>query len=190
MSNLRQNLKQHFWPISAILFCPCHLPLTMQFVATITAGTALGSLISAYYSPVETVLAITFSFYFVLAFLMWVVRGPKQREGQACLIDADGNRRLSGLSTAQILTWGIIGMLLVPALVTISYFTREDPVGDTIFQTALANVGLNSGFIWLLSITLVVMIPVMLVWLVWLWLAWSKTDMTDPTLDDWKYEYE
>lgn len=70
-------LKQNFWPISALIFCPCHLPLSMAAIASLTAGTVVGGFISTHYSSIETVLAVAFSFYFVLAFMIWVVRGPQ-----------------------------------------------------------------------------------------------------------------
>ena len=80
MNRILQGLKDNFWPVSALIFCPCHLPLTMTAVVSLTAGTALGTFISANYSSIETVLAVAFSFYFVLAFMIWVVRGPRKAE--------------------------------------------------------------------------------------------------------------
>ena len=190
MKNLVQRLKDNYWPISAIIFCPCHLPLTMSAAATLTAGTVVGHYITTHYSAIETVLAVTFSFYFVLAFLMWVVRGPKQREGSVCLIDEQGNKRLSGLSTKQIVIWGVIGMLVTPTLTSISLFTDQDLIRQTAIRQAIITMEYNSGLIWLTSLALVVMIPVMVVWLVWLWLAWSKIDPTRYDLGDWHYEFD
>jgi len=190
MAKLWQKLKDNFWPISALIFCPCHLPLTMGAFASLTAGTAMGAWISTHYSSIETVLAVTFSFYFVLAFMIWVVRGPKQREGAVCVIDARGNKRPSGMSTRQIVTWGAIGMFTTPALVSISFFTRQSNRTIGALSSVVRNFDYNSGFIWLVSIAVVVMIPVMVIWLVWLWQAWVKTDRSQPGLDDWGYEYE
>lgn len=190
MKNFRQRLKDNYWPISAMIFCPCHLPLTMSAAASLTAGTVIGQYIASHYSAIEMVLAITFSFYFVLAFLIWVVRGPKQREGAACVIDTDGTKRLSGLSTKQIVIWGVIGMLLTPTLTSISLFTEQDLVQQSAIRQAIATMEYNSGLIWLTSLALVVMIPVMVVWLVWLWLAWSKIDPSRYDLGDWTYEFD
>jgi hypothetical protein len=190
VEKLWQTFKQNYWPISAILFCPCHLPLTMTAVASLTAGTFVGAFITAHYSTIESTLAVAFSFYFVVAFMIWVVRGPKQMAGTACVIDAAGNKKLSGLSTKNIVVWGIIGMFIVPALVSVSVFTEQDFFDKGVMQTLAANMQYNSGLIWLVSITVVVMIPVMVIWLAWLWLAWAKTDRSDPGLENWGYDYE
>jgi hypothetical protein len=193
-------LKQNFWPISALIFCPCHLPLTMAAVASLTAGTALGAYISTHYSSIETVLAIAFSFYFVLAFMIWVVRGPNHAKNAACVvratagapvpIDARGKQEVSGLSTWQIVVWGLIGMFLMPALVAISAFTKQSYFVETINYIFTLDPAVNSGFIWLISLSTVVMIPVMIIWLVWMWLAWSKHDFSKAEAESWSYEYE
>ncbi|MEM7344457.1 MAG: hypothetical protein AAF485_09445 [Chloroflexota bacterium] len=190
MNDLWQSFKQNFWAISAIILCPCHLPLSMGAVATVTAGTTVGAYFMAHYNTIESVLAVVLSFYFVLAFMIWVVRGPQKPAEQVCPIDEHGNPYLAGLSTKQILVWGLIGMLITPALATVSFFAREDPLNQQVMRTLLANTEYNSGLIWLISIAVVVMIPIMVIWLVWLWLAWSQTDLTQPGLDDWSYEYE
>ena len=36
------------WLIGAFLICPCHLPLTLGFAATVLAGTAAGALVSGH----------------------------------------------------------------------------------------------------------------------------------------------
>lgn len=189
MQKLRQTLRDNFWPVSAIIFCPCHLPLTMGAVVSLTAGTAVGAFITAHYTSIESVLAVTFSFYFVLAFMIWVVRGPNKPE-QACAITPGQRKQLAGLSTQQIVVWGVIGMFTMPALVSISIFTENGIANAPILSSIVANMDYNSGLIWLLSIATVVMIPVMVVWLVWLWLAWAKTDMSKADPDQWGYEYE
>jgi hypothetical protein len=190
MQKLLTAFKENFWPISALIFCPCHLPLTMAGVASLTAGTALGAYISANYSSIETVLAITFSFYFVLAFMIWVVRGPAPKEGAACAIDEKGKPQLAGLSTKQIVVWGLIGMFTMPALVAISTFTKQSYIVETVNQIFTVNPAINSGFIWLISLSTVVMIPVMLIWLVWIWRAWTTTDFSKVDQENWSYEYE
>ena len=186
MTKLWQGLKQNFWPISAIIFCPCHLPLTMGILASFTAGTVFGTYLTTYYNSIESTLAVAFSFYFLLAFMIWVVRGPKKTEDVACAIDQKPN----GLSTQQIVVWGIIGMFTMPALVSIGFFARQDSALLDGINTALANMEYSSGFIWLVSIATVVMIPIMVIWLVWLWLAWSKADLSTADAEQWGYEYE
>lgn len=183
---MKEFLKRHFWPISAIVFCPCHLPLTMSGVALVTSGTAFGSLVTAYYGPIESVLAILFSCYFVLAFMIWAVRGPQKAKGAACLLDDNGQPVLSGLTTRQIISWGVVGMLTMPFLVTASLFVRTDLISE--FVSAAQQVEFNSGLIWLLSISTLVMIPVMVIWLVWMWIAWTNVD--PDLVEDWQYEYE
>ncbi len=190
MNRLWQGVKQNFWPISAIIFCPCHLPLTMAAVASLTAGTALGAYLSMYYNSIESVLAVAFSFYFVVAFMIWVVSGPKQPNGAACVVDATGKKQLSGLSTKNIIVWGVIGMFMMPALVSISFFTERNLAENTVLYSVVSTMEYSSGFIWLVSIATVVMIPVMVIWLVWMWLAWSKTDRSQAELENWTYEYE
>ncbi len=188
MQKLWTTFKQNFWPISALIFCPCHLPLSMAAVASLTAGTVVGSFITAYYGSIETVLAVAFSFYFVLAFMIWVVRGPQKQAGAVCAIDAKGQPRPNGLTTQQIVVWGIIGMFIMPALIAISIFARQD-FAD-VAEIFANGPGWNSGLIWLISLSTVVMIPVMVIWLVWMWLAWSKTDFSKVDSESWGYEYE
>jgi hypothetical protein len=162
----------------------------MTAVASLTAGTALGAYITRNYSSIETVLAVAFSFYFVLAFMIWVVRGPQQVEGAACVVDENGKQCLNGLSTRQIVVWGLIGMFTMPALIAISIFTRQSFIDQTMAQIFAISPDFNSGFIWLISLSTVVMIPVMIIWLVWIWLAWSKTDISKVDTENWTYEYE
>jgi hypothetical protein len=190
MNKFWSALRQNFWPISALIFCPCHLPLTMGAVASLTAGTVVGSFISLHYSSIETVLAVAFSFYFVLAFMIWVVRGPQPAKGAACVIDPQKRQPLTGLSTRQIIVWGVIGMFTMPALISISLFTRQNFAAGVIPQIFAVKPEFNSGLIWLISLSTVVMIPVMVIWLVWMWLAWSKTDFSKTETENWGYEYE
>jgi len=162
----------------------------MGFVASLTAGTVVGTYITANYNSLESSLAIVFSFYFVVAFMIWVVRGPQDPEGASCAITPGEQKRLAGLSTKQIITWGIIGMLAMPALVSIGLFTEKELISTNMFNTIITTMDYNSGLIWLISIATVVMIPVMVVWLVWLWIAWAKTDPSQMDSDQWSYEYE
>lgn len=190
MKRIWASLKRYYWPVSALIFCPCHLPLTMAAAVSLTAGTALGAYLTRHYSSIETVLAVSFSFYFVLAFMIWVVRGPQQAEGAACAINDRGEQCPTGLSTKQIVVWGIIGMFTMPALIAISIFTRQNFIDRTVAQIFAVNPAINSGFIWLISLATVVMIPVMVIWLAWMWIAWSKTDFSQVDSENWSYEHE
>ena len=188
MSSIATWLKDHWWPVSAMVFCPCHLPLTMGGVAMLTAGTGVGAFISANYTSIESVLAVTFSFYFVLAFMIWAVRGPQSKaDGQACPVDGSG--RLSGLSTRQIVIYGVLGALVMPLLITASLFVREDVLGEVMLAAEQIDAA-SSGLIWLISISTVVMIPVMVIWIVWMWVAWTKAPGEGSDPDTWSYEYE
>jgi hypothetical protein len=162
----------------------------MAAVASLTAGTALGAYISINYSSIETVLAVAFSFYFVLAFMIWIVRGPAPKEGAACAIDKRGNRQVTGLSTKQIIGWGLVGILTMPVLIAASTFSKKNYFVDGLIEILTVNSEASSGFIWLISLSTVVMIPVMVIWLVWMWLAWSKRNVSQSDQEQWNYEYE
>jgi hypothetical protein len=112
-------------------------------------------------------------------------------KGQTCVIGPRGEQRPTGLSTKQIVVWGIIGMFMMPALISISLFTKQNYADGVLSQVFAINPELNSGLIWLVSLATVVMIPVMVIWLVWMWLAWSKRDYSQgDVVDNWNYEYE
>ena len=189
MNSIPTWLKEHWWPVSAMVFCPCHLPLSMGGIAALAAGTGLGAFISANYTAIESVLAVLFSFYFVLAFMIWAVRGPrsKQQEARVCPVDERG--RLSGLSTREIVVYGIVGALVMPLLITASLFVREDVLGEVMLAAQHFDAA-NSGLIWLISISTVVMIPVMIIWIVWMWVAWTKVPGEGSDPETWSYEYE
>ncbi len=187
MNSSESFLKRYWWPISALLFCPCHLPLSMGFIALASTGTAFGAWLTRYYAPIESTLAITFSFYFVIAFLIWAVRGPRSIDGSACVIDENGHVRPQGFSTRQVVLWGIGSAFIMPTLVTISFLTRSGLVRD-IFNGSAGFDVTESGFIWLVSISAIVMIPVMVVWIAWMYISWMKVD--PDSVEQWDYEYE
>ncbi len=189
MENIKTALKQNFWPISAILFCPCHLPLSMGALVSLTASTTFGAYIAANYTAIESGVAIVFSFYFVIAFMIWAVRGPQVANGQVCAVDEAGQLKKAGLSTKQIVGWGTIGMFTMPALIAASLFVREDVVGEVI-RTAQSMDLANSGMIWLISISTLVMIPVTIIWLAWMWITWSGTTPEANSSEHWQYEYD
>ncbi len=41
-----KTLKDYFFIVTGFLSCPCHLPLTLPLILTLTAGTALGAFIA------------------------------------------------------------------------------------------------------------------------------------------------
>ena len=186
MFKLKKTLGRHFWPISAMVFCPCHLPLSMGILAGLSGGTILGSYISAHYQAIESFLAVTFSFYFVVAFMIWAVRGPRRpaelAEGRVC------NTPI-GLSTKQIVGWGLLGSMMMPLVIVASLVVREGMIPTLVEQARGFDIG-GSGLIWLLSISTFVMIPVMVIWLVWMWIAWSGASRDSADADSWQYEYE
>ena len=196
MNTFRFALRKHFWPISAMVFCPCHLPLSMGLISSITAGTFLGTYISSHYTAIESVLAVTFSFYFVLAFMIWAVRGPEHariiKAGESCPIDSPTGRPV-GLSTRQIALWGVIGTMAMPLLISASLLLQENVrrnIAGEMMRNLEGMLGAGSGLVWLLSISTVVMIPVMIIWITWLWIAWSKVSPEDRKAEQWQYEFE
>ncbi len=190
MNKFKEKLKKNWWPISAMIFCPCHLPLSMGIIVFLTAGTTVGTYLSQNYSAIESVLAVTFSFYFVIAFMIWAVRGPQMAEGQVCIVDENGRQQVEGLTTKQIVMWGILGMFTMPLLISASLLVRNDILGDVITTMRSIDVA-NSGMIWLISISTIVMIPVMIIWIAWMWITWTRVDHnTAETAEDWQYEYE
>ncbi len=189
MNDLKTKLRENFWPISAILFCPCHLPLSMGLLVSITAGTTFGAYLASHYASLEASMAVIFSLYFVVAFLIWAVRGPQASKGEACAFDEHGNPVRAGLSTKQIIMWGLVTALAMPLLITASLFVRQDLIGQIVAGMQGMDLS-NSGFIWLISISTIVMIPVMLVWIIWMWVTWSKAENKDAKQEHWNYEYE
>jgi len=188
MKRFSAFIKKYWWPISAILFCPCHLPLSMGGLLALTAGTGIGALFAAYYSTIESVLAVTFSFYFVIAFLIWIVRAPRKEAN--CPVDTRRSGQPQGLSTKQIVSWGTGSALLMPMLILAAFVTREGTL-DKIIAGARDFDYANSGFIWLVSISAIVMIPVMVVWIVWMWIMWRRPDAASkPEKQGYEYDYE
>jgi hypothetical protein len=185
MSNLFPFIKRHWWPISAVLFCPCHLPLSMGAIAALASGTLFGAVFSAWYSTIETVLAIVFSFYFVIAFLLWLASGPLMLDKSARTCNT---ARKPAFSTSQTVSWGVGSALLMPTLV-LSAFVSRNGLLEEIVRGARGFDWTNSGFIWLLSISAIVMIPVMVVWIAWMWIMWTRHDPDSPP-EKWEKEYE
>jgi hypothetical protein len=46
------------WVVGAFLICPCHLPLTLGFAATLLAGTAAGAVLRGHPFAAATVLTL------------------------------------------------------------------------------------------------------------------------------------
>jgi hypothetical protein len=190
MNKVSGMIKKNWWPISAILFCPCHLPLTMGILVALTAGTSFGAYLTANYTALESSTAVLFSFYFVIAFLIWAIRGPSSESKEGCELDTNGNPVRKGFSTKEILFWGIGSALLMPTLVLAGLFVRDDLLGKFIGSAAYFDIS-NSGFIWLISISTIVMIPVMVVWIAWMYVMWSKTEVSaEDQPEEWAYDYD
>lgn len=181
--------KGKFWAISALLFGPWHAPMMLSAVSSLTTGTTLGIFISAHYNGMKSVLVVVFSLYFVLAFMMWVVgRRPADRTHNASG-ETEG-QAVPGLSIKQIIGWGLMAMGIMPALVAISVLTHRAYFVATFDHVFDLDPAMNAGFIWLISISAVIMIPTMVIWLVWMWRAWSMTDDVRGDTDSWGYEHD
>ncbi|MCB0168449.1 MAG: hypothetical protein KDI79_29745 [Anaerolineae bacterium] len=186
MKTVLNYIKRNFWPISAIAFGPWHAGLMLLMVSGLTAGTALGDYIEANYTSIKSILVVIFSLYFMVAFMMWVVHRPKPEKKEL-----PGQRKeIIGLSLPQIIGWGIVGILTIPLLMAVSVFSYLDHFKDTLAYIISMDAAVNAGFIWLISIAALVMVPITVVWLAWMWLAWNRSEYSDLERDSWSYEYE
>lgn len=77
MKTVLSYTKRNFWPISAIVFGPWHAGLVLLMLSGLTSGTVLGDFISTNYTSLKSIFIVTFSLYFMVAFMMWVVHRPK-----------------------------------------------------------------------------------------------------------------
>jgi hypothetical protein len=155
----------------------------------LTAGTGVGAFLTAHYTSIESTLAILFSFYFVVAFMIWAVRGPRAaNQAVACTVNARGETRPTGFSNKQIIAWGIGSALIMPTLVLAGVVIRDDLPSKIIAGARDFDMA-NSGFIWLISISTIVMIPIMVVWIAWMWVMWTRSEgSAEP--EKWEYEYD
>lgn len=190
MRGLASILKRQFWPISALVFGPWHASLCLWAISRLTAGTAIGAYVTAHDTTIRPILVVVFSLYFMLALMMWVT-GRRAISSQGCEqeIDVDPQSVL-GLSGRQILGWGLLGILTIPLFVWISTVGHQAYVVATFHHIFGHEASASLGFIWLMSIAMLIMIPTMVIWLVWMWRAWVKTDRSRVGADDWNYEYE
>lgn len=182
--------KRQFWPISALVFAPWHASLALWAVSRLTADTALGVYIAAHDNTIRPIVIVLFSLYFTLAFMMWVAgkRAASSRVPESWH-DADSQHVL-GLSGKQILGWGLLGILTIPIFIWISMAGQQSYLVATFEHIFGRDPSANLGFVWLISIAMLIMIPTMVVWLVWMWRAWAKTDRAQIGADQWDYEYE
>ena len=183
MRTLTSMIKRRFWPISAVVFGPWHAPLCVWAMSRLTDGTALGRYLAAHDDTVRPIVVVIFSLYFTLALMMWIA-GKR-----ATLRDADAEEAL-GLSSRQIVGWGLFGILMIPAFIWFSTVEQQAYIVETFHHIFDRDPSANLGLIWLISIATLIMIPTMVIWLVWMWRAWAKTDRTRMGVDDWDYEYE
>lgn len=122
--------------------------------------------------------------------MMWVAgkRAASSRVPESWH-DADSQHVL-GLSGKQILGWGLLGILTIPIFIWISMAGQQSYLVATFEHIFGRDPSANLGFVWLISIAMLIMIPTMVVWLVWMWRAWAKTDRAQIGADQWDYEYE
>lgn len=184
-----QVFKGKFWAISALLFGPWNALLAFAIMSRLGKGTSLESYLLVQGDLIKSVLVVVFSLYFVLALMMWAV--GRRRPGQAAHNDIGGDTEdaIIGLSLKQIIGWGLLGMATVPALAIISVVAQQADVVDALSHFAGQQSAINSGFVWLISISVVIMIPTMVIWLVWMWRAWSRAKQADEAAN-WGYEYD
>ncbi len=190
MRTLAFILKRQFWPISAVMFGPWHASLWLWAVSRLTAGTALGAYIAAHDSTIRPIVVLIFSLYFMFAFMMWIAGKRKPARGEAEHPHEAESEQALGLTGKQILGWGLIGILTIPVFVWISTAGHQSYVVKTFHHIFGRDPSANLGFVWLISIAMLIMIPTMLVWRVWMWRAWAKTDRSRMGADHWDYEYE
>ena len=190
MQTWLQACKGKFWAISAVLFGPWNALLVLSVMTRLSKGTAFASYLVANGDRMKAILVLLFSLYFVLALMMWAVgrRKPEQRtRGNRGGAEAEA---VIGLSLKQIIGWGLLAMATVPALAGISVIMQQADVVDTLNRFVGQQSAINSGFIWLLSISVIIMIPTMVIWLVWMWRAWSSVKQTEDETASWGYEYD
>jgi hypothetical protein len=173
MRKLFSPVKHQFWPITALIFGPWSATAMLSAVARLTAGTAIGAYISAHHNAFKSVLIVVLSLYFVLAFMIWAVGNRRPAKGRR---DETEQQQVAGLSIRQIIGWGLVGMLTIPALAAMSAVGNQAYFVETFKYVFHLDPATNPEFIWLISISTVVMIPTMVIWIVWMWHAWSKTD--------------
>ena len=75
----------------------------------------------------------------------------------------------------------------MPTFITASVIARSRIVREIIAGSAGFDFT-ESGFIWLVSLSAIVMIPVMVVWLAWMYITWTQVD--PDSINDWEYEYD
>jgi hypothetical protein len=71
MLTLWHNIKGYFMAVTAFIACPCHLPLTLPLLLSLTAGTALGAWLSQNVTLVFVLSTATFLGGLALA-LKWL----------------------------------------------------------------------------------------------------------------------
>lgn len=183
-------LEGKFWPLSALLCGPWQAPLVLWLASRLSAGTPLGAFISANYNGIKSVLVLVFSLYFMLAFMMWVV--GRRRPAQVTHRETDevDKQAVMGLSLKQIIGWGCMGMVMLPILIILSAMTNQAYFMDTFKHLSGREPTINPGFVWLISLSTVIMIPIMVIWLIWMWRAWSNTNAGEREAESWGYDYD
>ena len=182
--------KGKFWPLSALLCGPWQAPLVLSVASRLSADTTLGSVIAANYNGIQSVLVLVFSLYFMLAFMMWAVGRRRPTHATHHDMDDVDEQAVMGLSLKQIIGWGCLGMITLPILIVLSALTQQTYFMATLKHISGQEPTINPGFIWLLSLSTVIMIPIMVIWLIWMWRAWSNTNDSGQAAENWGYEYD
>lgn len=73
MTNATSFVKQHWLLLSAVVLCPCHLPITLSLIAALAGGTTVGALLRGEQRLwIEAGLAGILSVYMLGAISFWV----------------------------------------------------------------------------------------------------------------------
>ncbi len=179
-------LHRQFWPLSALLFGPWSGALLVSWAIQLTAGSQAGESIHTHADALRVVLVSLGSLYCVLAFLRWTVGRPAPGPEPP----APRSEVAHGLSTGQIMGWGLLGVLLIPALVLLSTISYQSYFVSAFTQIFHLDSSMNMGLIWLVSIAMLIMTPIMVVWLVWMWRIWATHRTSQEAADTWDHEYE
>jgi hypothetical protein len=182
--------KDKFWPLSALLCGPWQAPLVLSVASRLSADTALGAFILDNYNSIKSVLLLVLSLYFMLAFMMWAVGRRRPTHVTRHEMDEADEQAVMGLSLKQIIGWGCMGMVTLPILIALSAMTNQAYFIDTFKHISGQEPTINPGFIWLISLSTVIMIPIMVIWLIWMWRAWSNTNDGERATESWGYEYD
>ncbi|MGE3540408.1 MAG: hypothetical protein AB7N91_23565 [Candidatus Tectimicrobiota bacterium] len=185
MRTVYRGLKRYGWPLSALLLGPWSGGLLFSLALDVTAGSSVGVALVRHYDVLRTVLVSLCSLYCGLAFMMWVVgKRPRMAAEAAPRLES------SGFSSAQVLGWGLLGVLLIPLIAFLSTLQHQSYLGAALTRAFRMDPAMNAGFLWLVSLSTLIMTPIMVVWLVWMWRSWVTHTPVEAEAQSWEYEHE